>query len=119
MTMNRGRSGGTLTLATRSSPLTGSPTLNNRLRERLEIYGKGCPGSTASGVSTGKIWRRNTSTRYSRSSSSRDAQSESLTPASASAGTTWSKKIVLTFDELVHSFLDGRKRLCGPEPVRG
>ena len=38
---------------------------------------------------------RKTSTRYSRSSSSREAQSESLMPASARVGTTSSRKIVL------------------------
>ena len=93
--MNRGRSGGTFTLATRSSPLTGSPTLSSKLSERFEMYGNGWPGSTARGVRTGKIWRSKTSTRYSRSSSSSDAQSDSLTPASASAGTICSKKIEL------------------------
>ena len=40
------------------------------------MYGNGWPGSTASGVSTGKMRSSNTSTRCSRSSSSSSSQSE-------------------------------------------
>ena len=51
----RDSSGGTLTRAKCSWPLTGLRTTTARFSERPEMYGKGCAGSTASGVSTGKI----------------------------------------------------------------
>ena len=50
---NRGSELGTLTRALRSSPVDSSRTVTAMLSERFEIIGKGCPGSTASGVSTG------------------------------------------------------------------
>jgi hypothetical protein len=40
-----------------------------RLSARFEMYGNGWAGSTASGVSTGKMRSSNTSERYCRSSS--------------------------------------------------
>ena len=46
---------GTFTRAKRRSPVSGSQTIAARLSERFEMYGNGCAGSTASGVSTGKI----------------------------------------------------------------
>ena len=49
----RGRLSGTFTRAKRSSPFSGSRTSTARLCERPEMYGNGCPGPTASGVSTG------------------------------------------------------------------
>ena len=49
----RGRPSGTLTRAKRSSPESGSRTSTPRLSDRPEMYGNGCPGPTASGVSTG------------------------------------------------------------------
>ncbi|CAB4705637.1 unannotated protein [freshwater metagenome] len=51
----RGRTGGTLTRAKNSSPVTAFFTMTARLSERPDMYGNGCEGSTASGVSTGKI----------------------------------------------------------------
>ena len=56
---SRGRSGGTLTRANPRSPDSGSrsPTAIDRLS--VEMYGNGWPGSTASGVRTGKISSRN------------------------------------------------------------
>jgi hypothetical protein len=57
----------------------------------LEMYGKGWPGSTARGVSTGKMRSSNVSTRNFSSSSSRSAHDDSRMPASASAGDTWSR----------------------------
>ena len=93
ITTNRGSTGGTFTRAIRCSPVPGSPTSTRRFSDRLEMYGNGCPGSTASGVSTGKIWRWKTSTRYARSSSLSDDQSDSRTPASPRAGTSRSRKI--------------------------
>ena len=50
----RSRVSGTLTRAKRCSEPTGSRIKTARLSERSEMNGKGCPGSTASGVSTGK-----------------------------------------------------------------
>ena len=51
---NRGRISGTFTLANRRSPDSGSAASTASDSERLEMNGNGCPGSTASGVSTGK-----------------------------------------------------------------
>ena len=47
---------GTFTRAKVSWPDAGSRTHTARLSERFEMYGKGRPGPTASGVSAGKIW---------------------------------------------------------------
>ena len=46
---------GTFTRANSSSPPTGSRSQTASESERFEMYGKGRPGPTASGVSTGKI----------------------------------------------------------------
>ena len=53
--------------AKRSSPSAGSRTMIARLSERFEMYGNGCAGSTASGVSTGKMRSSNTAVRWLRS----------------------------------------------------
>ena len=45
-----------------------------RLSERFEMYGNGCAGSTASGVSTGKMSSSNTASRWLRSAPSRSSQ---------------------------------------------
>src|SRR5215469_5293666 len=50
---NLGSKGGTFTLANRVRPDLGSATITARLSDRPEMKGKGCAGSTASGVSTG------------------------------------------------------------------
>ncbi len=50
---HRGRLFGTFTRAKWSSPVSGSRTSTASESERLEMYGNGCPGSTASGVRTG------------------------------------------------------------------
>ncbi len=50
---NRGTLLGTLMRANSSGPLSGSRTTTARLSESPEMYGKGCAGSTASGVNTG------------------------------------------------------------------
>ena len=56
---NRGRTSfGTLIRAKTSCSTSGSCSLTIRLSERFEMYGKGRPGPTASGVSTGKICSR-------------------------------------------------------------
>ena len=54
---SRGNTVGTLTRAKRRSSLSGSgsDTIAAMLRARLEMYGNGWLGSTASGVSTGKM----------------------------------------------------------------
>ncbi len=59
--MNRGSSGGTLTRAKCSFSVFGLRTITARLSESPEMYGNGWAGSTASGVSTGKICSRNIS----------------------------------------------------------
>ena len=75
---NRGSSDGTFTRAKRRSSDSGSRTITARFSDRFEMYGNGWPGSTASGVSTGKMRCSNTSTRYLRSSSSSSSQREQL-----------------------------------------
>ena len=49
----RGSSGGTLTRANMTAPVSGSAIMTARLRDKPEIYGHGWAGSTTSGVSTG------------------------------------------------------------------
>ena len=66
--------------------LTGSRTTTPSDSERLEMYGNGRPSPTASGVSTGKIWRRKRSSRRSRSSASTSSRPTMRMPCSASAG---------------------------------
>ena len=84
----RGSSGGTFTRAKRSSPLDGSRTVTARFSDRFEMYGKGCAGSTARGVSTGKISSRKSASRWARSSSDSSSQSAKRIPVSSSAGVT-------------------------------
>jgi hypothetical protein len=57
----RGTLLGTLTRAKRSVPVLGPPmsrTSTARLSDSPLMYGNGCDGSTASGVSTGNTWAR-------------------------------------------------------------
>ena len=49
----RGRTGGTLMRANAICCVSGSRTVTASESERSLMYGNGCPGSTASGVSTG------------------------------------------------------------------
>ena len=63
----------------------GSRTTIARLSERFEMYGNGCAGSTASGVSTGKMRSSNTAVRWLRSAASRSSQLENRMPACSSA----------------------------------
>ena len=82
------------------------------------MYGNGWPGSTASGVRTGKIWRWKTSTRWTRSWSSSEDQSEKRTPASASSGTIWSRKMrVLAAHELLDPRPDHLQLLARAQAV--
>ena len=69
-------------------PLTGLRTTTARFRDRPEMYGKGCAGSTASGVSTGKIWCRKRVNRRACSFSVSSLQRTRWMPSSASAGAT-------------------------------
>ena len=56
---NRGTLFGTLTRANNSElPPAGSRSTTARFSDRLLMYGNGCAGSTASGVSTGKTCSR-------------------------------------------------------------
>ncbi len=67
----RGRiSVGTFTRANTVWSVTGSRTSTARLSERFEMYGKGRPGATASGVRAGKIVFWKCPARYARCSSS-------------------------------------------------
>ena len=61
---------GTFTRANVSTSVTGSRTTTPSDSERFEMYGNGRPRPTASGVSTGKIWRRNCSSSFRRSRAS-------------------------------------------------
>ena len=50
-----GNAGGTLTRANKRRPSYGSAGTTARLSDRSEMYGNGWPGSTANGVSVGKM----------------------------------------------------------------
>ena len=67
----RGSTGGTLMRANRSLALAGSRTVTASDSDRSLMYGNGWDGSTASGVSTGKISSR----KRCRSSSWRSGRS--------------------------------------------
>ena len=88
--MYRGSSGGTLTRAKCSLPVDGFTTTTARLSDRPEMYGNGCAGSTASGVSTGKICLRKYFRSRSCSASPSCSQRTSVMPWVASSGCTWS-----------------------------
>ena len=88
--MNRGSSGGTLTRAKCSLPVAGLVTTTARFSDSPEMYGNGCAGSTASGVSTGKICRRKNLRSRSCSLSPSSSQRTSVMPSCASAGCTCS-----------------------------
>ena len=60
---------GTFTRAKVRMSVTGSRSRTTSDSERLEMYGKGRPTPTASGVRTGKIWRLKRSDSAARSSS--------------------------------------------------
>ena len=71
---NRGKSGGTFRRAKRSSLFTGSRSMTAILSARPDTYGKGCAGSTTSGVRIGKI--RCSNSRDSIAFSSADTSSQ-------------------------------------------
>ena len=89
--MNRGSSGGTLTRAKCSLPVAGLSTTTARLSESPEMYGNGWAGSTARGVSTGKICLRKNFWSRSCSVWARSSQCTSVMPSAASAGWTSSE----------------------------
>ena len=77
---------GTLTRANRSSASAGSRISTARFSDRSEMNGNGCPGSTASGVSTGNTHFSKCSRSRRRSSSSSASGVSRFTPSAARAG---------------------------------
>ena len=84
--VNRGSNGGIFTRANRRSPVTGSRIAAARFSERFEMYGKGCEGSTESGVSTGKMRSRKRRPRNSLSSPDSCSQCTTLMRSFSRAG---------------------------------
>ncbi len=82
----RGSPSGTLTRAKRSSPVSGSRTKTATLIVSGEMYGKGWPGPTASGVSTGKISLSKRLPSSASSPGSRSSIRETTIRSAASAG---------------------------------
>ena len=118
ITTNRGSRSGTLTRANRRSPVTGSRRSTARFSERFEMYGNGWPGSTASGVSTGKIRCSNVSTRNFSSSSSRSSHRDSRTPLSARAGHDLvEEQPLLALDQRLDPLAHLDELLAGGAPV--
>src|SRR4051794_31244980 len=91
--MSRGSSGGTFTRAKCCFSVAGLRRMTARLSESPEMYGKGCAGSTASGVSTGKTWSRKNACSRSCSASGSSPQWTRLIPASSRAGSTRSRYV--------------------------
>ena len=83
---NRGSTLGTLTRANCRMPVTGFFTSTARLIDRPEMYGNGCEGSTASGVSTGKMRSANSSRIRSFSSVASSCHRRISIPSAARAG---------------------------------
>ena len=81
VTTNLAKFDGTLTLAKSSIPVSGFLTMTARLSESPEIYGKGCDGSIASGVRTGKICLLKISIATSRSLEFNSSQRTILIPS--------------------------------------
>ena len=89
---NRGNCEGTFTRANTVCPVAGLRTMTARFSESPEMYGNGCAGSTASGVSTGRSRSRKSLRSAVRSSLDRSSQRTIAMPASASSGQIWSWK---------------------------
>ena len=83
---NLGNKGGTFTLAKCSPFVFGFFRTTARLRDRPEIYGKGCAGSTASGVRTGKTCKLKYSCNFCFSSELKAAKCTRLMFACDSRG---------------------------------
>ena len=88
---NREKIGGTLTRAKCSLSVLGLRTSTARFRDSPEMYGNGCAGSTASGVSTGKTRSLNSFLQAFCSSRVRSAHRSSSMSSLASAGTISSR----------------------------
>ncbi len=69
---------GTFTRANVRTPVCGSRTRTASDSDRLEMYGNGRPTPTASGVSTGKIWRLKRSASCSPCSSERSSSADDV-----------------------------------------
>ncbi len=112
----RGRICGTLTRAKPRSPVSGSrkPTAIDRLS--VEMYGNGWPGSTASGVRTGKISSRK---RWRSASwcSGMAAYSTSSTPSAASVAADVHEDRRVVGHELEHALARGRELFLGGPAV--
>ncbi len=109
---------GTFTRANVSTPLTGSRTSTPSDSERLEMYGNGRPRPTASGVRTGKIWRRNWSASARRSSPLTSSTPTIRMPCSASAGRSSPSSTRLWRSRWPRTIAaDLVQRLRGPAPV--
>ncbi len=85
---NRDRDCGTFTRAKCLCPDTGLRTTTARLRLSPDMYGKGCAGSTARGVRTGKIFCRNSVCSRACSLSASSDQRTSSMPSDARSGST-------------------------------
>ena len=117
---NRGRTGGTFTRAKRSSPVCGSRTCTARLSDRFEMYGNGCDGSTASGVSTGNIWASNTAASSARSAGVRSSQLAKRMSASSRAGAISLRNVAACrARQLIGVRAHGAQLLAGVEAVGG
>ncbi len=81
-----GSESGTLTRAKACRAVSGSCTIMPSEIDRFEMNGNGCPTSTDSGVSIGKIIRSNRSSAAARSSPARSFHPRRWTSRRASAG---------------------------------
>ena len=114
---------GTFTRAKVSWPVTGSRTSTASESERLEMYGNGRPRPTASGVSTGKIWRRKRASSSRRSWSETSSIEAMRMPCSAERrARARSRGSGLAPAELAHARLDrvdrlARRHAVGPAGV--
>ena len=122
-TTKRGTLLGTFTRAKRSTPGAGpcaSRTSTARLSESPLMYGNGCAGSTASGVSTGKTWARKYSPSRSRSARSSSPQCSIRMPG---LGQRRLHLVQPAARVPLHQFLaalgDPGQRLPRGQPVRG
>ena len=90
----RGTLSGILTRAKCSMPESTSRMITARLRLRPEMYGNGCAGSTASGVSTGKIELRKSSDIAARCSAPSSDHERMRTPIASSSGriSSWNRR---------------------------
>ena len=116
----RGRIFGTLTRAKRSAPsVPRRKTASEMLR--LEMYGNGCAGSTASGVRTGKTLRWKYSARWARSSSVhlRHVQEELDAVPREFGGEVVEQAAVLVLHHAAHHLGDQPKLLFRGESVGG